>query len=193
MEVGTKWEVLNRGLLLTAALFETTKDNAREDVRINNVTTTQSTGEYRVRGVELSAAGNLTRALSIYGGIVMMDSEVLASATASNVGKRFANIAHTQFNLLAKYQLLDWISIGGQATYGGEKKGGTFADNGNVLPDYWRFDAMAEFQLSKTVELQLNGVNLTNELYYDAFYRSGTPYVYMAPGRAAYATVKFKY
>ena len=33
----------------------------------------------------------------------------------------------------------------------------------HTLP-YWRFDALAEYQLNKSISMQLNVVNLTNEL-----------------------------
>jgi catecholate siderophore receptor len=35
--------------------------------------------------------------------------------------------------------------------------------------------------------------NLTDATYYDAFYRSGTPFVYIAPGRSASISVKMKF
>lgn len=193
-ELGTKWELFDRKLLVTAALFQTTKENARETIGVGAAAELVDTGEYRVRGIEFGFSGNITSALSIYGGAVFMDSEILKSENPNNVGKDFANIAHTTFNLLAKYKVTDRLTIGGQATYRGEVQGGSFAaTNNNELPSYWRFDALAEYQVSKNIDLQINVVNLTNETYYDAFYRSGSPYVYVAPGRAAYATLKFKY
>lgn len=193
-EVGTKWELFDRNLLLTAALFQTTKENARETVGAGATAQLLDSGEYRVRGVEFGVSGNITSALSLYGGAVFMDSEITKSEVAANLGKDFANIAHTTFNLLAKYKLTERLSIGGQATYRGEIQGGTFAaTNGNELPSYWRFDAMAEYEVSKHMDVQLNVVNLTDEVIYDAFYRSGTPYVYVAPGRAGYLTVRVKY
>lgn len=194
MELGTKWEVFNRRMLLSAALFQTTKLNARETVGSGATATLQDTGEYRVQGIELGIAGNVTRAFSLYGGAVFMDSEITKSAVATNVGADFANIAHTTFNLLAKYRLTDALTVGGQATYAGEIQGGTFAaTNGNTLPDHWRFDLLAELKVTKNMDLQLNVINLTDEVYYDAFYRSSVPYVYVAPGRAAYLTARFKY
>ena len=68
-ELGTKWELFNRHLLATAALFQTTKDNARENVA--NVLT--DTGKYEVHGVELGVGGNITPDLSLFGGVVIMD------------------------------------------------------------------------------------------------------------------------
>lgn len=192
-ELGTKWELFDRNLLVSAALFQTTKENAREATgRGANEVVTDS-GEYRVRGIELSAAGKLTDALSIYGGLVLMDSEVLESRDPNNIGEKFANIAHTTFTMMAKYQLTDKLAVGGQATYQGEINAGSLAANGNVLPSYWRFDAMAEYQLTENIEIQVNGLNLTDETNYDALYRSGTPFVYIGPGRAGYVTINYKY
>jgi catecholate siderophore receptor len=194
VELGTKWELFDRNLLVTAAAFQTTKANAREVVGAGPSAQLLDTGEYRVRGIELGFAGNVTSALSLYGGAAFMNSEITKSSVATNLGKDFANIAHTTFNMMAKYKLTDRLTIGGAATYAGEIKGGTFAaTNGNVLPSHWRFDALAEFEVSRHMDLQLNVINITDELYYDAFYRSPSPYVYVAPGRAAYLTAKFKY
>ena len=42
-------------------------------------------------------------------------------------------------------------------------------------------------------QLEVSGLNLTDELYYDAIYQAGTPFAFVAPGRAGYLTVKWKY
>lgn len=189
LEFGTKWELFNRHILATASAFQTDKSNAREAAGQLVV----STGKYRVQGIEVGLGGNITDAFSLYGGAVWMDSEVLESRVAADVGKRFANIAHESFNLLAKYKLTDWMSVGGQVTYRGQINGGTLAALTNHVNEFWRFDASAEFQLSKNFALRLQGINLSDELYYDALYRSGTPFVYVAPGRAGYVTLEAKF
>lgn len=189
IEVGTKWELFERHLLFSAALFQTDKDNAREASGAFVV----STGKYRVRGIDISAVGRISPALSIYAGYVALDSEVLDSIVAADRGKKLANIAHQSFNILAKYKLNSWLSVGGQATARSQIFGGTMAANTNMIEGYWRFDAMSEIKFNEHWELQLQALNLTNEVIYDALYRSGTPFVYEAPGRAAYATLKVKY
>ena len=63
--------------------------------------------------------------------------------------------------------------------------GGTFAANtGNELPSYWRFDAFVEKQIDKNWSMKVYAQNLTNQLYYDTFYRSNVPFTAVAPGRA---------
>ena len=58
---------------------------------------------------------------------------------------------------------------------------------------YWRFDALAEYKFTDNFSLQLNVVNLTDTLYYDTLYQSGIPFVFVAPGRAGYLTLNWKY
>lgn len=189
VEFGTKWELFNRHLLATAAVFQTTKESAREAAG----QLVFSTGKYQIRGYELGIGGNITPALSVYGGYVGMESEVLESRTQADVGKKLANIAHDSFNLLAKYKITDWLSVGGQATYRGQIFGGTLARNDNAVTEFWRFDAMADFRINDKFTLSVQGLNLTDQVYYDALYRSGTPFVYIAPGRVGYLTLKAKY
>ena len=127
-----------------------------------------------MRGIELSAAGNITKAWSVFGGLVLLDTEVLASSTPQDIGRRLANIPLTQFSLLSRYQLTDDLAVGGTATYGGEIYGGHLAANAgnNHTVDWWRFDAFAEYELTNNIELEVSGLNLTNELYYDAIYQA---------------------
>ncbi|MGB0904382.1 MAG: TonB-dependent receptor, partial [Mangrovicoccus sp.] len=148
LEIGTKW-TFNDHLLLTAAAFRTTKDNARESVGRGPDAVTTDTGKYKVEGFEIGISGKVTDKLSVYGGATKMYSEILESATEDNIGLEFANIAHEQFNLLANYDVTDDLSIGGQATWRGKVNGGTFAANPETeIPSYWRFDLMADYHIT---------------------------------------------
>jgi catecholate siderophore receptor len=196
IEVGTKWELFNKRLLATAALFQTEVDHARTN---DNVTSTDDTnafkGKYRVQGIELGAAGNITKDWSVYGGLVLLDTEVLASSNKDDIGRRLANIPLAQFSMLSRYQLTDRFAIAGAATYGGEIYGGHLAANAanDHTVDWWRFDAFAEYKLTSNIDLKISGLNLTNELYYDAIYQAADTFAFVAPGRAGYLTVRVKY
>jgi catecholate siderophore receptor len=222
-EVGTKWELFNRHLLLTAALFETTKDNAREAFNVSSTAnqTAQcpypagTTGSiscvvagssYYVRGIDLEAGGKVTDKWSLFGGLVLMQSAVTKSNVptanmpqpllyTTDVGLPLANVAHQSFSLLNKYQLTDMWEIGGQAVYRSRVYGGTLlaANDGTSIPSYWRFDAFVEAKIDKHWKLKLYVNNLTNKLYYDSLYQSGTPFVLEAPGRAAYLVLSARY
>jgi catecholate siderophore receptor len=201
LEIGTKWELFNRRLLATAALFQTEKDHARELVPVpdpsdpsKTVNTPMSTGAYRVRGIDLSVQGNITDRWSVFGGVVVMDTEVTRSRIGANVGLDLANVPTMQFSLLSKYKVTENLTVGGQAIYANEIKGGTLAaSTGFETVPYWRFDALAEYKFTDNFSAQLNVVNLTDEVYYDTLYQSPNPFVFVAPGRAGYLTLSWKY
>ena len=214
IEIGTKWELFDRRLLLTAALFQTEKENARESQNVNSIATANAIpgcsynlpagsgnvscitagAAYRIRGIDLGVAGKITDKWSVFGGLVLMQSEVTKSLVPSpqpllfptNVGLPLANVAHQSFSMLTKYQLTDVWEIGGQAVYRSKMYGGTFlaANQGTTLPSYWRFDTFVEAKVNKNWTAKLFVANLTNKLYYDALYQSATPFVFVAPGRS---------
>ena len=189
-EVGTKWELFDRHLLVTGALFHTEKDNARETVA--GVLT--SGAAYQIDGVDIEVSGNITDRWSVFGGLVLMRSKVTQSGIPSNVGLQLANIAHESFSMLSKYKFDYGWELGGQAVYRSKIYGGTFgANTGTELPSYWRFDAFVEKKIDKNWTMKLYAQNLTNKLYYDTLYRSATPFVAVAPGRAFYLVTSAKF
>ena len=203
-EVGTKWELFDRHLLLTGALFQTEKDNAREVGTVNGVANTIVSGAaYRIQGIDLEAAGKITDKWSVFGGLVLMDSKILKSNVlppnlalhSSNVGLKLANVAHQSFNILTKYQIASDWEIGGQATYRSKIYGGTLlaANQGTSLPSYWRFDGFVEHKIDKNLTLKLYVNNIFNKLYYDTLYQSAAPFVLVGPGRAGYIVVSAKF
>jgi catecholate siderophore receptor len=210
-EVGTKWELFDRHMLVTAALFQTEKDNARESQNVTAATATATCpfpnppvagsvscitagAAYRIRGVDFGVTGNITPQWSVFGGLVLMNSEVTKSLIppanttlfTTNVGLPLSNIAHQSFNLMSKYK---WgiFEFGATATYRSKIYGGTFlaANQGTSIPDYWKFDLFAEAKITKNWIAKVFVNNLTNKRYYDALYQSAAPFVLEAPGRSA--------
>lgn len=207
-EVGVKWALFDEHLLATGSLFQTDVTNARETAPagIPGVTsgTIVANAAYRVRGIDLELAGKITEQWSIMGGLVIMDPKVTRSINPNNIGLDLANVAPQSFNLLTKYQVLNWLELGGQAVYNSEIKGGSLlAANGGVaypgtpkptlLPSYWRFDAFAETKVSDNVALKLYAQNLFNETYYDSLYQSAQPFIAVAPGRSVSLIVDLKF
>jgi len=220
VEVGTKWELFDKRLLVTGALFQTTKENARESQNIasaaaataacpypvgtvGTVSCISGGAAYYIRGIDLGAAGKISDKWSIFGGLVLMQSAVTKSLIPSpqpllyptNVGLPLSNVAHQSFSVLTKYQLTDIWELGGQAVYRSKIYGGTFlaANQGTQIPSYWRFDAFAEAQIDKNWKVKLFLNNVFNKTYYDGLYQSATPFVLEAPGRAAYIVVSARY
>jgi len=219
IEVGTKWELFERRLLVTAALFQTEKENARESVNITPATATATCpypantagtvpcisagAAYRIRGIDLEVSGKITDKWSVFGGLVLMQSEVTKSLVppadpqlyTTNVGLPLANIAHQSFSLLSKYQLTDVWELGGQAVYRSQIYGGTLlaANEGTSIPGFWRFDAFAEAKIDKNWTVKLFVNNIFNKLYYTALYQSAAPFVLEAPGRTASLVISARF
>lgn len=184
-EIGAKWEADDGRLLISAALFQIDKLNAREQVSPGIY---ELAGELRSRGVELGVAGNLGERLQLFGSYTYNDATIRESAIAANVGRRFANIPQHSGSLLLTYNIASNIQIGGQVYAQDEFYGGTLAAGTAKVPGYVRFDAVARWRPTDQVELRLNILNLTDQVYYDAIYRSGAPFAYIAPGRSATLT-----
>jgi catecholate siderophore receptor len=206
-EVGTKWELFDRHLLATAALFHTTKDNARELIPTGqpNAGAVVAGAAYEIDGVDLGLSGKITDKWSLFAGAVFMHSQITKSNVAvaanpilfpnGNVGLPLANIAHQSFNMLTKYKVTEKWELGGQATYVSKIYGGTLlaANQGTSIPDHWRFDLFTEYKIDKHWTAKLFVNNIFNTLYYDALYQSAAPFVLVAPGRAVYLTLAAKY
>ena len=82
MELGTKWDVLNDKLNLTAAIFRTEKTNTRAT---GDDGTTSNIGETRVDGIELGVNGNITDKWAVSAGYTYLDSE-LVDGGYENIG-----------------------------------------------------------------------------------------------------------
>ncbi|MCA8899708.1 MAG: TonB-dependent siderophore receptor [Hyphomonas sp.] len=186
LELGAKYN-LGGHLDLTAAVYQITRDG----VPISNGrgATTAGSQDQEVTGVEFGVAGNLTDAWSLFGGLTLFETEVTDSTNAAQIGEMFPNVSEQSFTLTSRYQLTDDLHFGGTAGYNSEKFGGTVAASSTMVPDYWRFDLFGGYHLTDQMEVTFNVLNLTDELYYDALYRSGTPFSYVAPGRSVLVTL----
>lgn len=189
-EAGAKWELAGGHLLATAAAYEIIKDNARENVG-NGVF--ELAGRLRSRGFEAGLTGAVTDRLQIFGGYTYNDARIVSSTIVDNVGRRFSNIPLHSANLLATYLVTSRVEIGGQAHYQSTVFGGTLAAGSAHIPGYVRFDLIARWKPTDRLEARVNVNNLTNKTYYDAIYRSATPFAYVAPGRSGFVTLVLSY
>ncbi|WP_420606324.1 TonB-dependent receptor [Novosphingopyxis sp.] len=182
-EIGLKAEPFGPDLLFTAALFRIDKTNARQQLGRGGPVV--NIGELRSQGGEIGISGKLTPRLQLFGGYTYLDAVITKAADPEQQGARFANVPRHSASLLATYQLTDAFMLGGQATVRSEIFGGTQAAGDTRVPGFVRFDAVARYDIGNALQVRLNVLNLTDELYYDTLYRSGTPFVYVAPGRSA--------
>ena len=206
-EVGVKWSLFDDHLLATAAAFRTDVTNARETAPagIPGFTSGQiyPNAAYRVEGFDLGVTGNITDDWSVQAGAVIMTPKITRSINPNDVGLQLANIAPESFNVLTKYDVRDWLAVGGQALANSQTKGGSLlAANGGVaypgtpyptaVPSYWRFDMFAEGVVTKNILVRLNVQNIFDKTYYNALYQSAVPFVQIAPGRSVYLSAEVK-
>ena len=194
-ELGTKWDVLNDKLNLTAAIFRTEKTNTRATTTEG---TTSNIGETRVDGIELGVTGNITEKWAVMAGYTYLDSELVDGGftkvgddyvpNPSN-GNQVQNVAKNSATLWTTYAVLPQVTIGGGATYMDKVFGN--ATNTKWVPSYVRYDAMARYNVNKNVDLQLNVNNLSDKRYFTKAYSSH--YATEAEGRSAVLSVNFKY
>ncbi|MES1984275.1 MAG: TonB-dependent receptor [Pseudomonadota bacterium] len=154
------------------------------------------------------------------GGFTALTAPALTGASARpaqvvlvpsvNTGKAFPQTAKHSFTLWTDYEVLNGLKLGGGAFYTSRVFGG-YQDNRSAtqnaagvvtvapatrviyrtVPSYWRFDARVGYKINEQLDLSVNVNNVTNKVYYNQVYTSH--YAAIAPGRAAIATLNFKY
>jgi catecholate siderophore receptor len=190
LELGTKWDLLDERLSLAAAVFETEKTNVRTRSGTDNTETYVLSGKQRVRGIELSAAGSITPAWSVFSGIVYLDSEYDQSRNPLEQGQELLLTPDISFTAWTTYAFPVGLTLGAGVQYTDDVLGRRTADVQITTPDYWLLDAMATYQLTDTIGLRLNATNITDEDYVDRF--GGGHYVPGA-GRTVSLTANFSF
>ncbi|MCU9945880.1 TonB-dependent receptor [Pseudomonas sp. PDM13] len=189
LELGTKWDLLDERLSLTAAMFRTEKTNGRsQDPTTGDVTLS---GDSRVDGFELGATGHLTEAWQVWAGYTYLDPEThkYRSGNTDFSGNQMKFIAPESFSLWSTYAITEKWTVGGGANYMDER----YLDDANTrkLESYWRYDAMLGYKVNKNLDLQLNVLNLADETIYDASHVG--IFANVAPGRSAELTANFRF
>lgn len=199
-EIGTKWNVLDDKLNLTAAIFRTEKTNTRAT---DEAGFTSNIGKTRVDGIELGASGNITEKWAMSAGYTYLNSELVDGGFTNiakkgepahyvsnpNNGNQVQNVAKNSATLWTTYQVLPALNLGVGAVAMDKVYGD--AANTKWVPGYVRYDAMARYDVSKEVNLQLNVNNLSDKRYFTKAYASH--YASEAEGRSAVLSVNFKY
>lgn len=204
IELGTKWNLMDEKLLLSAALFQITKSDVMESAPQGtgyDSSGALNTGKNRVRGVELALTGLITPKLTGQAGIAIMDSEILRSNVVANEGKVLSNFADNSAFVQLKYQATDKFAFGGAAKYEGKKYAGQpdsaagldeFGQYSQPIPAYTVLDLFANYRIDKNMDVRLNVGNVTDKDYYLAGYRSGS-FLYKGDARNARVTLNYDF
>jgi len=166
-EIGSKWDLFKQRFLATFALFRTDKVNARTPDP-TDPTVQILAGRQRVQGGEAGLSGNITRHWNALATYSYLESRYLASGTASQVGDGFTNVPKHSVNTWTTYEITRGLTVGGGAQYL-DKRLLRLTDTSEVyVPSYHLYNAMASYQVTPTVGVQLNLYNLSDKLYYDS-------------------------
>jgi len=189
LEFGTKWDLFDEKLALTAAIFRTEKTNARTTDPADP-TIVSLTGEQVVQGFELGFSGAVTEKWRLIGGYTYLDSEVKKSAVPAEVGSEVSNTPEHSFSLWSVHQITDKLDAGVGVQYVGERYNNNNQTTRQLAPDYFVVDAMVNYQVNENVSLRLNGYNLFDEEYID---RVGGGHFVPGQGRSVALTASFSF
>ena len=187
-ELGTKWDLFDAKLALTAAIFR----NDRKDYRVNDPDPTNISGqqaldgEARVDGILLGLAGNVMENWAVSANYSYLDSEVLqgvSSYTASlnqdyTKGDPLLNVPKHSASIWTTYDFAFGLQVGYGATYQDElflTQHSATNLNGPLVtsPDYITHRAMLAYGFGRKADLQLNVTNLFDKEYYTRIRNNG--------------------
>ena len=197
VEFGTKWDVLDKRLNLSAAVY---RANAKNELVIDQIDPTNVAvgGDRQVDGVELGAVGQLTENWQLSAGIASMDTKIKAGTSGNNAaGAPTRWSPDLSATLWTTYNWGAW-SFGGGARYMSEQKrvidpaASLAASNMPSIPSYAVYDAMVSYKLDKNVTLRLNVYNLTDKLYINTLNNNGNRMTLGLP-RSATLTAQFQF
>jgi len=191
VEVGLKWEALERQLSVDAAVYRITKENV---LTLDPVDPAYSVaaGEVSSRGLDLNVAGNLTPEWRVIGGYAYVDAEVTEDNTLAS-GTRLANIPRNTFSLLNTYEFLDGaakgLGLGMGVKYVDDRAGQTSAST-YTMERYSVVDLLSFYQLNEHVRLNLDVKNVFNKGYDEGAFNT---YVYPGAPRTVQAGVAYTF
>ena len=203
-EIGTKWDLMDKRLGVTAAIFRNETTNALVIDPTGN--TASLVGKKNVTGLELGLTGRVTKQVDVFAGYTYMDSEQqdigtvtsgpLTGRPVAGTGMAFPNTPKHSFSLWANYRPDEKLTLGLGAFGQSEAVGGYgYTTDGHLvtrgIPGYVRLDAMASYRFTRNLALQVNVQNLMDKEYYASTY--STHYATPAAGRTIIATLQARF
>jgi catecholate siderophore receptor len=161
-ELGTKLQFFNGALSVQGALFRINKTNARVTDPVTDLLVLE--GKQRVQGFEIGVAGQVLPNLNVFGGYTYLDSKFVDSPDPDVEGNELLNVPRHSATLWVTCDFLEKWQIGGGPTYVSSRYNN--AANDARIPGHVLWDATVAYQLTKNIQLRLNAINLTNDLYY---------------------------
>ncbi|MEG0745530.1 MAG: catecholate siderophore receptor Fiu [Acinetobacter sp.] len=191
-EVGTKWTLNDDKLILTAAAYQTENENQFTQDPISLVSVQE--GKTKVKGIELGAVGQITRAWNVSAGVAHMKTEQENQQSYNTTTKTWTSTDSVRWSPDWTATLWTTYSVAGfkagiGARYVDEQKrvitDSTAPANMPVVPSYVVFDAMAAYTFNKNASMTLNVYNLADKEYISSLNNSGARFTLGQPRSAA--------
>jgi len=184
-EVGLRTEAL-AGMLASVAYF--TLERATSYTDANRFVVLD--GRTEIKGVEASISGEVAKGLSVYASGMVLDPVLKRAATAALTGKTPDNTPKVTASVLLEYKPAAVAGL--SMNLGAYHTGKRFINplNQAEIPDYTIFTAGLGYKLKvsgRTVSLQANVGNLTNERYWEA---GGAGYIAVGAPRTVSFTAR---
>ncbi|AXQ29732.1 catecholate siderophore receptor Fiu [Solimonas sp. K1W22B-7] len=192
IEVGAKWDFLDGKLATTAALFRSENENDLARLDGNEVI---QYGEKKVEGIELGLVGLITNDWTVSFGLTKQDTEVtegtFAAGGSTQTGAVISWSPDVTATLWTTYKIVPLkLTVGGGARYISSQTRSSNNDPDAINPvtlqrgqvglfeieSYTVVDAMASYEATKNVTVQLNAYNLFDEDYVQSLNNSGLRY-----------------
>ncbi|MEM6415236.1 MAG: TonB-dependent siderophore receptor [Pseudomonadota bacterium] len=174
-EVGTKSQLFDGRVNITAALFNTLRQNVSTPVTTaTGFTFSQPIGEQRHRGFEISINGDITPQWKYFISYGYLDAEITEGVEEA-IGLRATVAPENTFSSYTSYTFdggtLDQFQIGGGVRFLSERPG---AEGTNLRFDgYTLVDLFASYPLGDRFKVQINANNLLNETYLESTGNNG--------------------
>lgn len=187
-EVGIKYRPSEFPALFSAAVYDLTKNNI---TRTNPATGFQeTTGEVRVRGLDLEAKAELTNNISLTAAYSYMESEIVENGALGNEGNEMSFVPRHLASLWVNYEL-PGDGLRGDMNFGlgARYTGSYYFDDANTQStgSSIAFDAAFSYQIQENTSFNVNVTNLFDEKHV-AYGGFGADFY--NPGRAIYATLR---
>lgn len=205
IELGTKWELLDKRLNVNAAIFRNEVTNARVTDAFGAGSSAynegRTSGKKVINGFEIGAAGRVMPGVEITVGYTFMDSKqkdigfTNTGAPKAGTGMAFPGTPKHSASVWATYKPTQKLTLG-LGAYAQSSMVASYGGSVNALQirqvsGYARYDAMVSYAINPNVTFQLNVMNLGDKEYYAS--ANSPHYATLGAGRSAIASLKFNY
>jgi iron complex outermembrane receptor protein len=164
-EVGTKFDLFDKRLSTTVAWFTMDRTNQLSFILdpATGLFDTKQGGVHRSRGAEVEIQGRIGSAWTMLASYAYLDA-VVVTDPAYVPGRRLGAAPEHSGSAWITRRLGERMVLGGGVFFQTEFK--AFTSGTVFLPGFTTVDAMASYQLSPRIQVQVNGRNLGNTRYY---------------------------